>query len=44
MPWWLVMLQVCLVSLWPLQIMCLACKYFKLSVSCAFTHQVLFLI
>ena len=28
----------------PLQMMCLACKYFKLSVSCVFTHQVLSLI
>ena len=27
-----------------LYMMCLACKYFKLSVNCAFTHQVLFLI
>ena len=26
----------------PLQMMCLACKYFKLSVNCAFTCQVLF--
>ena len=41
-PWQLIMLQVCLISLWPLM-MCLACKYFKLTISCAFTHQVLFL-
>ena len=42
-PRWLIMLQVSLISLWPLM-MCLACKYFKLSISCAFTCQVLFLI
>ena len=39
-PRWLIMLHVCLISLQPLM-MCLACKYFKLSISCAFTSQVL---
>ena len=39
-PWQLTVLHVCLISLWPLM-MCLACKYFKLSISCAFTNQVL---
>ena len=42
-PWQLIMLQVCMISLQPLM-MCLACKYFKLSISCVFTCQVLFLI
>ena len=36
----LFMLHVCLISLHPLM-MCLTCKYFKLSISCASTHQVL---
>ena len=39
-PLQLIVLHVCLISLWPLM-MCLACKYFKLSISCAFTCQVL---
>ena len=36
----LTVLHVCLISLRPLM-MCLACIYFKLSISCAFTYQVL---
>ena len=36
----LTVLHVCLISLQPLM-MCLACKYFKLSISCVFTYHVL---
>ena len=39
-PQQLIILHVCLISLWPLM-MCSACKYFKLSISCVFTCQVL---
>ena len=39
-PWQLIILHVFLISLQPLM-MCLACKYFKLSISCVFTQYML---